>query len=100
MEKLITLAGGENAINEFDDFKPLTPEAVVKANPDILFLFKSGLMGAGGNEAVLKMPGSCTNQCRKKKKLFLWMAVWHQALAQDWGEAVVELNKLLIENTK
>ena len=46
MEKLITLAGGENAINEFDDFKPLTPEAVVKANPDILFLFKSGLMGS------------------------------------------------------
>jgi ABC-type hemin transport system substrate-binding protein len=71
MEKLITLAGGENAINEFDDFKPLTPEAVVKANPDILFLFKSGLWGAGGNGRI-KNAGSCTNQCREKQEDYFY----------------------------
>ena len=42
-------------------------------------------MGAGGNDAVLKMPGVAQTNAGKNKKLFLWMVVWHQALAQDWG---------------
>ncbi|AJW65063.1 Hemin-binding periplasmic protein HmuT precursor [Elizabethkingia miricola] len=100
MEKLITLAGGENAINEFDDFKPLTPEAVVKANPDILFLFKSGLMGAGGNEAVLKMPGVTQTNAGKNKKVISMDGGLASSFGPRLGEAVVELNKLLIENTK
>ena len=100
MEKLITLAGGENAINEFDDFKPLTPEAVVKANPDILFLFKSGLMGAGGNEAVLKMPGVAQTNAGKNKKVISMDGGLASSFGPRLGEAVVELNKLLIENTK
>lgn len=75
MEKIITLAGGENAINEFDDFKPLTPEAVLKANPDILFLFKSGLAGAGGNEAVLKCLELHKLTPGRTRRLSLWTAV-------------------------
>ena len=100
MEKLITLAGGENAIREFDDFKPLTPEAVVKANPDILFLFKSGLMGAGGNDAVLKMPGVAQTNAGKNKKVISMDGGLASSFGPRLGEAVVELNKLLIENTK
>ncbi|MCL1668118.1 ABC transporter substrate-binding protein [Elizabethkingia ursingii] len=100
MEKIITLAGGENAINEFDDFKPLTPEAVVKANPDILFLFKSGLAGAGGNEAVLKMPGVAQTNAGKNKKIISMDGGLASSFGPRLGEAVVELNKLLIENTK
>ncbi|KUY29438.1 heme/hemin ABC transporter substrate-binding protein [Elizabethkingia ursingii] len=100
MEKIITLAGGENAINEFDDFKPLTPEAVVKANPDILFLFKSGLAGAGGNEAVLKMPGVAQTNAGKDKKIISMDGGLASSFGPRLGEAVVELNKLLIENTK
>lgn len=100
MEKLITLAGGENAIHEFDDFKPLTPEAVVKANPDILFLFKSGLMGAGGNDVVLKMPGVAQTNAGKNKKIISMDGGLASSFGPRLGEAVVELNKLLIENTK
>ncbi|MDE5430823.1 heme/hemin ABC transporter substrate-binding protein [Elizabethkingia meningoseptica] len=100
MEKLIGLAGGENAITEFDDFKPLTPEAVVKANPDILFLFTSGLMGAGGNDAVLKMPGVAQTNAGKNKKIISMDGGLVSGFGPRLGEAAVELNKLLIENTK
>src|SRR5690606_706267 len=33
MEKIIGLAGGVNAATGFEDFKPLTPEALVNSNP-------------------------------------------------------------------
>lgn len=100
MSSLINIAGGENAITEFEDFKPLTPEAVVKANPDVLFLFTSGLQGAGGNDAVLKMPGVAQTNAGKNKKIIAMDGGLVSGFGPRLGEAAVELNKLLIENTK
>lgn len=100
MEKLITLAGGENAVSDFEDFKPLTPEAVVKANPDVLFFFTSGLQGAGGNEGALKMPGISQTNAGKNKRIIAMDGGLVSGFGPRLGEAALALNKLLIENTK
>ncbi|RMZ58547.1 hemin ABC transporter substrate-binding protein [Chryseobacterium nematophagum] len=100
MDVLIGLAGGENAVKDFEDFKPLTPEAVVKANPDILFFFTSGLQGAGGNEGAFKMPGVAQTNAGKNKKIITMDGGLVSSFGPRLGEATVELNKLLIENTK
>ncbi|KIC64225.1 heme/hemin ABC transporter substrate-binding protein [Chryseobacterium taiwanense] len=100
MAALIGLAGGENAVNDFEDFKPLTPEAVVKANPDVLFFFSSGLQGAGGNEGALKMPGVSQTNAGKNKKIIAMDGGLVSSFGPRLGEAAVGLNKLLIENTK
>ncbi|WP_294247844.1 hemin ABC transporter substrate-binding protein [uncultured Chryseobacterium sp.] len=100
MASLIELAGGENAVNDFEDFKPLTPEAVVKANPDVLFFFTSGLQGAGGNEGALKMPGVAQTNAGKNKKIIAMDGGLVSGFGPRLGEAAVGLNKLLIENTK
>ncbi|GAB0156787.1 hemin ABC transporter substrate-binding protein [Chryseobacterium sp. Alg-005] len=100
MEKLITIAGGENAVNDFEDFKPLTPEAVVKANPDVLFFFTSGLQGAGGSEGALKMPGVSQTNAGKNKRIIAMDGGLVSGFGPRLGEAAVGLNKLLIENTK
>jgi iron complex transport system substrate-binding protein len=57
LEKVIALAGGQNAATGFTDFKPLTAEALVAANPDVLLLFDSGLQSLGGKAGLLKVPG-------------------------------------------
>ncbi|UOQ54804.1 heme/hemin ABC transporter substrate-binding protein [Hymenobacter cellulosivorans] len=57
LEKVIGLAGGQNAATGFTDFKPLTAEALVAANPDVLLLFDSGLESLGGKAGLLQVPG-------------------------------------------
>ena len=100
MAALIGLAGGENAINDFEDFKPLTPEAVVKANPDVLFFFTSGLESSGGNDGVLKMPGVSQTNAGKNKKIIAMDGGLISGFGPRVGEAAVALNKLLVESTK
>lgn len=100
MSSLIEIAGGENAVNDFEDFKPLTPEAVVKANPDVLFFFTSGLEGAGGIDGALKMPGVSRTNAGKNKKVIALEGGLVSSFGPRLGEAAVSLNKLLIENAK
>ena len=100
MAALINLAGGENAINDFEDFKPLTPEAVVKANPDVLFFFTTGLQGSGGNEGALKMPGVSQTNAGKNKRIIAMDGGLVSSFGPRLSEAAVSLNKLLVESTK
>ncbi|GAB3803139.1 hemin ABC transporter substrate-binding protein [Spirosoma humi] len=55
--KMIELAGGVNATPDFENYKPLTAEALVTANPDVILLFDSGLTSLGGADGLLKVQG-------------------------------------------
>ena len=69
VENAITLAGGQNAVTEFADYKPLTAEALVKANPDIILLFNSGLQSLGGPDGVSKIQGIKETNAGINKKI-------------------------------
>jgi len=100
MASIIEIAGGENAANDFEDFKPLTPEAVVQSNPDVLLFFTSGLQGSGGAEGALKMPGVPQTNAGKNKKIISLDGGLLSSFGPRVGEAALSLNKLLIESTK
>jgi iron complex transport system substrate-binding protein len=53
---LIEAAGGSNAI-EFEEFRPLTPEAMLAAQPEVLLIPSEGLASLGGVEGLLAQPG-------------------------------------------
>jgi iron complex transport system substrate-binding protein len=53
---IIALAGGENAIDGFEGYKPLTPEAAATAAPDVLLVTTRTLEALGGPQAVLARP--------------------------------------------
>ena len=58
---MIRLAGGRNVFAGLSGYKPMTAEAVVQANPDIILLTSQGRQKLGGNDSggdgVLELPG-------------------------------------------
>ncbi|KAA2240812.1 ABC transporter substrate-binding protein [Chitinophaga agrisoli] len=69
LDHMITLAGAQNAANGFKDFKPLTTEALVAANPDVILLFDTGLQSVGGVNGLLKVPGIPQTNAGKQQKI-------------------------------
>ncbi len=66
---MITLAAGENAVTTFDNFKPLTAEAVTTAAPDVILLPKRGLDSLGGIDGLLAQPGVALTPAGKAKRI-------------------------------
>ena len=53
---IIALAGGVNAIDAFESYKPLSPEAAVAAAPDVLLISPRSLDLLGGMAGLLSIP--------------------------------------------
>lgn len=100
VERLIKLAGGTNAVTNFEDFKPLTPEALIKGNPDVILLFDSGLGNLGGPQGVLKIPGVDKTNAGKNKKIVAMDGALLSGFGPRLGEGAAQLNALLLENAK
>lgn len=94
-DKVITLAGGANAVTDFADFKPLTPEALIKANPDVIFMYTTGLESLGGAEGALKIPGVDKTNAGKNKKIVSLDGGLVHAFGPRVGQAATALNALL-----
>jgi len=69
LDAIIKLAGGKNAIQEFNEFKPYTTEALIKSNPDVILMFDFGVSSLGGKDAILQMPGVQYTNAGKNKKI-------------------------------
>ncbi len=53
---IIKLAGGVNAVNGFEGYKPLSSEAAVAAAPDVILVTNRSLRLLGGVEGLLEIP--------------------------------------------
>lgn len=95
VDKMIALAGGTNAVTGFEDFKPLTPEALIKGNPDVILMFDSGLESVGGKEGILKIPGVDKTTAGKNKNIIAMDGALLSGFGPRTGEAASQLNKQL-----
>lgn len=55
-EGIIALAGGVNAVDGFESYKPLSPEAAVAAAPEVLLVTQRSLDLLGGVDGLLSIP--------------------------------------------
>lgn len=100
MQKIVELAGGEYAVSEFEDFKPLTPESLVQNNPDVIMLFNSGLQSLGGIDGLLKIQGVAQTKAGKNRAIIAVDGGLISGFGPRVGQAALELNKLLINSKK
>lgn len=92
---MIKMAGGINAASEIEGFKPFTPEAVVKENPDVILFFDTGLESLGGAEGLLKVPGIANTNAGRNKKFMAMEGQYLAGLSPRMGKAVVDLAALI-----
>lgn len=91
LDEMIKLAGGINAVQGFTDFKPLTSEALVAANPDVILLFDSGLASLGGIDGLLEIQGMRQTNAGKNKKVVEMDGQFLTGFGPRLGKAVMEL---------
>jgi len=91
VDKAIALAGGQNAVTEFSDYKPLTAEALVKANPDVILLFDSGLQSLGGAAGLSKVGGIKETNAGKNNRIISMDGELLSSFGPRLGIAIQEL---------
>lgn len=56
-DAMIALAGGTNAVDGYEGYKPMTPEALAVARPDVILTTTTGVESIGGVGHILRQPG-------------------------------------------
>ncbi len=70
-EAMISLAGGENALTDFEDFRALSTEGLIQAQPDAILMFSSGLESLDGVGGLLGIPGIAQTPAGKNKNIIV-----------------------------
>lgn len=66
---IIDLAGAENAIQEFEGYKPLNEEAIITANPDVVLMMDRGGDHGAATDDLFAHPAIQATNAGKSKKL-------------------------------
>lgn len=97
VKTFIELSGAKNAVVGFNDYKPLTPEVLVEANPDVLLLFDTGLRSLEGNEGLLALPGMKQTNAAKNNRIVTMDGQYMAGFGPRVGQAALDFSKKLIE---
>lgn len=91
VDKVIALAGGQNAVTGFEEYKPLTAEALVNANPDVILLFDAGLESLGGIKGLSEVQGVKETNAGKNQKIITMDGSLLTSFGPRLGKAITEL---------
>ncbi|HEY5704687.1 MAG TPA: hemin ABC transporter substrate-binding protein [Terrimicrobiaceae bacterium] len=90
-DSIIKLAGGVNAIQKYEGYKPLTAEAAAAAAPDFILVTSRGLESSGGVEELLKLPGLALTPAGKAKRVIAMEDSYLLGFGARLGQAAKEL---------
>ena len=79
----------------FAGYKPLTPEAMIAAAPDILLSTDQGLAAVGGIDGLLKAPGLAQTPAGRARRVVSLDALWLLGFGPRLPQAVTALAEAL-----
>jgi len=68
---IIELAGGDNVINDFNSYKPLSAEAIIKSAPDFILTTHRAVASVGSEEDVLALPALRLTPAARNKQIIV-----------------------------
>ena len=92
-DSMIVLTGGKNAASAVRGFKPIDPEWVIKASPDIVLMLDGGVQSLGGPKGVWSLPGVALTPAGKNKRLIQMDDLLLLGFGPRLGEALEQLHK-------
>jgi iron complex transport system substrate-binding protein len=97
-ESVIRLAGGNPIVQEFESFKPLTPEALLQYQPEVILMFDSGLASLSdeandksGEEQLLGIPGILQTPAGKNRQIISMEGLYLSGFGPRSSDAILEL---------
>jgi iron complex transport system substrate-binding protein len=96
-EAIIKMAGGVNAVSGFKGYKPLTAEAAISANPDVILTTTQGVAAIGGVDKLLAQPGLGLTAAGKARRVIDMEALYLLGFGPRLPQAVRELAKRMRE---
>lgn len=100
---VLEYAGASNALiaangaNGFNGYKPLTPEAMIAAQPDIILVTDQGLKASGGIDAILKLPGVEQTPAGRKRSVLSQEAMLMLGFGPRLPSAISQLDSAIIK---
>lgn len=85
----VNVMGGQGG---FAGYKPLTPEAVIAARPDIVLVTEQGLKASGGVDGILKLPGLAQTPAGRKHRIVSLEAMLLLGFGPRMPQALAELD--------
>jgi len=94
-DAMLAYAGAVNVMGGsagFAGYKPLTPEAVIAARPDIVLVTDQGLKASGGVDGILKLPGLAQTPAGRKQRIVSQEAMLLLGFGPRMPQALAELD--------
>lgn len=92
-DAMITYAGAHNAVTEFAGYKPLTPEALIHANPNVILTTDQTIRATGGIDGLMRFPGMGRILAGKQESIVSLDTMYLLGFGPRMPMAVADLNK-------
>mgnify|MGYP001793582770 CR=1 FL=1 len=94
-EGIIALAGGINAIDGFESYKPLSPEAAVAAAPEVLLVGSRSLDLMGGMDSLLAIPEIALTPAGRERRVVVIDTLLLLGFGPRTAQAAAQLGRQL-----
>ena len=91
-QAMLDYVGARNVISGFNGYKPLTPEAVIAAQPELVLVTDQGLSAAGGVDGILRLPGLAQTPAGQQRRVLSFEAMFLLGFGPRLPAAVAALD--------
>lgn len=99
-DAIVQLAGGKNAVTGYSGYQPLTPEAAVAAQPDVILVSEQEAERLGGIETLRQTPGLALTPAGKNRRVVSMDGLYLLGFGPRLGAAAHDLAAALHPATK